>query len=46
MTEKVHRHGSRYTNLDAHLEAQLGEPLNPKYFIDYLTKKDTELYQC
>ncbi|CAB9518470.1 Carboxypeptidase [Seminavis robusta] len=46
MIEKVHQHGSRYTSLDEHLQAQVGEPLNPKYFIDYLTKKYTELYKC
>lgn len=46
LTDKVHRHGSRYSSLDAHLEAQLGEPLNPKYFVDYLTDKYTSLYQC
>jgi carboxypeptidase Taq len=46
MTDKVHQHGSRYQSLDEHLEAQLGEPLNPKYFIDYLTKKYTDLYKC
>jgi len=45
LTEKVHRHGKRYRSLDDLLEAQLGEKLNPKYFIDYLTKKYTELYQ-
>lgn len=46
MTDKVHRHGSRYKSLDEHLQAQLGEPLNPKYFIDYLTNKYTDLYRC
>ena len=46
LTDKVHRHGRRYPSLDALLTDQLGEPLNPKYFIDYLTKKYTELYKC
>ena len=46
MTEKVHKHGSRYKSLDEHLKAQVGEELNPKYFIDYLTQKYKELYQC
>ena len=44
--EKVHKHGKRYTSLDALLEGELGEPLNPKYFIDYLTDKYTALYKC
>lgn len=43
--EKVHSHGRRYQSLDAMLEEQLGEKLNPKYFIDYLTNKYCELYQ-
>ena len=46
LIEKVHRHGKRYSSLDALLEAQLGEPLNPKYFIDYLTQKYSEIYLC
>jgi carboxypeptidase Taq len=44
LTDKVHRHGRRYSSLDALLEDQLGERLNPKYFIEYLTTKYTELY--
>lgn len=46
LTDKVHQHGSRYESLDALLTAELGEPLNPKYFINYLTEKYTELYNC
>ena len=46
LTEKVHQHGKRYPSLDAHFEAELGEKLNPSYYIDYLTKKYTDLYQC
>ena len=46
MTEKVHKHGSRYKSLDEHLEAQTGERLNPKWFIEYLTAKYTDLYKC
>lgn len=42
---KVHQHGKRYASLDTMLHDQLGEPLNPKYFIDYLTTKYTDLYQ-
>jgi len=45
LTLKVHRHGRRYQSLDELLQDQLGEPLNPKYFIDYLTKKYTDLYK-
>jgi Zn-dependent M32 family carboxypeptidase len=45
LTNKVHRHGKRYESLDALLEDQLGEALNPNYFIDYLTQKYTDLYQ-
>eukprot|EP00567_Pseudictyota_dubia_P003980 CAMPEP_0197448982 /NCGR_PEP_ID=MMETSP1175-20131217/19784_1 /TAXON_ID=1003142 /ORGANISM="Triceratium dubium, Strain CCMP147" /LENGTH=526 /DNA_ID=CAMNT_0042980941 /DNA_START=198 /DNA_END=1778 /DNA_ORIENTATION=+ len=45
LTEKVHRHGSRFKSLDDMLESQLGEKLNPKYFIDYLTAKYSELYK-
>ena len=44
LTEKVHQHGRRYESLDALLEAQLGERLNPKYFIQYLTEKYSSLY--
>jgi len=46
LTEKVHSHGKRYKSLDALLEDQIGEKLNPKYFIDYLTEKYTDLYKC
>jgi carboxypeptidase Taq len=45
LTDKIHRHGKRYPSLDAMLEDQLGEELNPKYFIDYLTDKYTDLYK-
>jgi carboxypeptidase Taq len=45
LTDKVHRHGKRYKSLDALLEDQIGEKLNPKYFIDYLTNKYSELYK-
>jgi carboxypeptidase Taq len=45
LTDKVHRHGRRYKSLDALLKEQLGEPLNPQYFLDYLTEKYSELYQ-
>lgn len=45
LTDKVHRHGRRYKSLDDLLEAQVGEKLNPKYFIDYLTDKYTTMYR-
>jgi len=44
LREKVHRHGKRYRSLDAMFEDQLGEPLNAKYLIDYLTEKYETLY--
>ncbi|GKY96665.1 hypothetical protein MPSEU_000626100 [Mayamaea pseudoterrestris] len=46
LTEKVHKHGKFYKSIDDHLEAQLGEKLNPEYYIRYLTNKYTELYKC
>lgn len=45
LVEKVHKHGKRYPSLDALLQAQLDEPLNPKYFIEYLTQKYCALYE-
>jgi len=45
LTDKVHCHGKRYKSLDALLEDQIGEKLNPKYFIDYLTNKYSALYK-
>ncbi|KAG7365004.1 carboxypeptidase [Nitzschia inconspicua] len=46
LTDKVHKHGRRYKSLDDLLEAQVGEKLNPKYFIDYLEEKYSKLYNC
>jgi len=46
LTDKVHCHGMRYKSLDDLLEAQLGEKLNPQYFIDYITDKYTTIYRC
>ena len=46
LTKKIHIHGRRYDSLDALLKDQLGEELNPKYFINYLTEKYTDLYKC
>mmetsp|Transcript_26298 Transcript_26298/g.72593 ORF Transcript_26298/g.72593 Transcript_26298/m.72593 type:complete len:583 (+) Transcript_26298:66-1814(+) len=45
LTKKVHVHGKRYKSLDDLLESELGEPLNPQYFITYLTEKYSELYK-
>ena len=45
LINKVHKHGKRYESLDALLEAQVGEKLNPEYFIRYLTEKYSELYK-
>jgi carboxypeptidase Taq len=45
LSQKVHRHGRRYASLDDLFEDQLGEPLNPQYFLDYLTEKYSDLYQ-
>ncbi|CAJ1950132.1 unnamed protein product [Cylindrotheca closterium] len=44
LTNKIHRHGRRYESLDALLKDQIGEELNPDYFIEYLTTKYSELY--
>lgn len=45
LSKKVHQHGRRYTSLDALLEDQIGEPLNPEYFLEYLTAKYSDLYK-
>jgi carboxypeptidase Taq len=45
LTDKVHRHGRRYRSLDDLLEAQVGEKLNPAYFIEYLTSKYSAIYK-
>jgi Zn-dependent M32 family carboxypeptidase len=46
LNNKVHKHGKRYKSLDDLLEAQVGEKLNPNYFIDYLEMKYSKLYNC
>lgn len=43
MREKVHRVGTRY-DPQVILERATGERLNPKYYMDYLTEKYTEIY--
>ena len=45
LRKKVHVHGKRYKSLDDLLLAEVGEPLNTKYFIDYLTAKYSNLYK-
>jgi Zn-dependent M32 family carboxypeptidase len=45
LNDKVHKHGKRYESLDSLLQDQVGEALNPQYFIDYLTKKYKSLYK-
>eukprot|EP00584_Thalassiosira_punctigera_P006763 CAMPEP_0172542032 /NCGR_PEP_ID=MMETSP1067-20121228/12723_1 /TAXON_ID=265564 ORGANISM="Thalassiosira punctigera, Strain Tpunct2005C2" /NCGR_SAMPLE_ID=MMETSP1067 /ASSEMBLY_ACC=CAM_ASM_000444 /LENGTH=538 /DNA_ID=CAMNT_0013328191 /DNA_START=106 /DNA_END=1722 /DNA_ORIENTATION=+ len=45
LSQKVHMHGKRYKSLDELLVAQLGEPLNAGYFIDYLKEKYSDLYE-
>jgi len=45
LNDKVWRHGSAYESMDALLEAQLGERLNEKYFIEYLKSKYSDLYK-
>lgn len=46
LNSKIHKHGKRYKSLDDLLEAQVGEKLNPQYFIDYLETKYSILYSC
>ncbi|KAL7434943.1 hypothetical protein ACHAXH_006727, partial [Discostella pseudostelligera] len=45
LRKKVHVHGKRYKSLDDLLFAEVGEQLNSKYFIDYLTGKYSDLYK-
>jgi len=45
LKKKVHVHGRRYGSLDELLEREIGEKLNPDYFIRYLEGKYGELYQ-
>jgi carboxypeptidase Taq len=43
MTEKVHLPSNLYDPADL-MERITGEKVNPQYFIDYLNKKYSELY--
>ena len=45
LKKKVHVHGKRYNSSDDLLLGEVGEKLNTKYFIDYLTGKYAELYK-
>ena len=45
LREKVHDHGRIHASMDELLVEGFGEPLNPKYFISYLTDKYSALYQ-
>lgn len=45
LNENIHEKGSLYTSLDDLLLSVTKERLNPKYFIDYLTKKFSALYK-
>ena len=45
LKEKVHDHGKLHGSMDELLTHSFGEPLNPEYFISYLTDKYTALYQ-
>ncbi|KAK2078399.1 hypothetical protein QBZ16_003239 [Prototheca wickerhamii] len=42
---KIHKIGRLHPTMDDLLVEVTGEPLNPQIFLDYLTKKYTELYQ-
>ena len=41
--EKVHRHG-RFLKPNQLLEQAMGQPFNPNYYVDYLVKKFSKLY--
>eukprot|EP01028_Stygiella_incarcerata_P005438 TRINITY_DN22_c0_g1_i1.p1 TRINITY_DN22_c0_g1~~TRINITY_DN22_c0_g1_i1.p1 ORF type:complete len:518 (-),score=147.17 TRINITY_DN22_c0_g1_i1:90-1643(-) len=40
----IHEKGSLYPSMDELLKNATGEPLNPKYYTEYLTKKHSELF--
>lgn len=43
LTERVHRHGQKYTPSELIIKAT-GEPLNPIYYTDYLKEKFSAIY--
>ena len=45
LTKRVHVHGKRYKSLDDLLLAEVGEKLNPDYFLNYLANKYRDLYK-
>jgi len=45
LNEKIHKHGSFYGSMDELLERELGEKLNPQYYIDYLVNKYSDIYE-
>ena len=44
LKENIHQYGAEKT-ADEILRLATGEPFHPEYYINYLTKKYTELYQ-
>jgi len=44
LREKIHRHGSTLTPAQL-VENACGAPFDPQYYVDYLTKKFTDLYE-
>lgn len=44
LNREIHQRGSVYPSLDELLKQVTGEPLNPKYFLDYLDKKYSTVY--
>lgn len=44
LTENIHRHGRRYSR-EQLLHRSTGEGLNPTYYVDYLTRKYTDIYE-
>ena len=44
LRENVHQHGSRYDAMDL-VRRVTGEPLNPDYYMNYLTEKYSEIYE-
>ena len=44
LREKVHQHGSRYDSMEL-VKRVTGEPLNPDYYMNYLTEKYSEIYE-
>eukprot|EP00613_Pedinella_sp_CCMP2098_P051392 CAMPEP_0171822314 /NCGR_PEP_ID=MMETSP0992-20121227/3802_1 /TAXON_ID=483369 /ORGANISM="non described non described, Strain CCMP2098" /LENGTH=521 /DNA_ID=CAMNT_0012436899 /DNA_START=58 /DNA_END=1625 /DNA_ORIENTATION=+ len=45
LKEKVHDKGSEPKSMDDLLLEEFGEPLNATYFLEYLTKKYSDIYQ-